>query len=47
MNSHVKISRLEAYINHIGGFATSEKSHLYRGKKTQSGTLQAVSFGVW
>ena len=33
MNSHVEISRLETYINHIGGFATSEKSHLYRGQE--------------
>lgn len=33
MNSPIEISRLEAYINHIGGFATSEKSHLYRGQE--------------
>lgn len=33
MNSHIEISRLEDYINHISDFATSEKSHLYRGQE--------------
>ena len=33
MNSHIEISRLEDYINHISDFATSEKNHLYRGQE--------------
>ncbi len=33
MNSPIEISRLEDYLNHIGDFATSEKSHLYRGQE--------------
>lgn len=33
MNSHIEISRLEDYINHIGNIAISEKSPLYRGQE--------------
>ena len=47
MNSPIEIAGLEDYINYIGDFATSEKSHLYRGQEDAEWQVTSVLSDAW